>query len=308
MTLSREEHPDLPSAVQWRGALRSSVSGLVSIVVHMAIILTLGLVTCNSRGEGEGAGEEVLLGELPEVILTASSDEQLDATPIASQPQAEEEFQAPLDIAPQIDNSAAAFQIDVVSLAPSGASSGSAEFGAVGGGGGAAGGGASFMGVYAHGNRFCIIADCSGSMRGPKLEHVKTEILETISGMGRQARFQLVFFHSRENPFPRPGWRNPRRDHAEVQSWLNSVEAGGGTHPTPAFRIGLSLSPRPDAIFFMTDGQFDPAVVEDVAALNHEGQRRVKINTISFIDRSAEHQMRRIAEDSGGVYRHVAGF
>jgi hypothetical protein len=276
----------------------------------MAIILTLGLVTCNRRGGGEGGEEVVLLGELPEVQLTQSSEEQLDAAPVESQPAAEEFEDSLEEIVPAAAASAdPAPWAELVDLPPSAAAVGGAEqFGAVGSGGGSLGGGASFMGVYAHGTRFCIIADCSGSMRGPKLEHVKEEIRETLSGMGSQARFQLVFFHSRENPFPQPGWRNPRRDRRDLETWLAAVEAGGGTYPTPAFRIALSLSPRPDAIFFMTDGQFDPGVVEEVAALNHDGQRRVKINTISFIDRSAEAQMRKIAEDSGGEYRHVAGF
>ena len=76
----------------------------------------------------------------------------------------------------------------------------------------------------------------------------------------------------------------------------------------PAFRVAFQLVPRPDAIFFMTDGQFPAEVVEEIAALNRGGGRRVVIHTISFMDTSSEPLMKRIASDSGGKYRHVSGF
>jgi Mg-chelatase subunit ChlD len=109
-------------------------------------------------------------------------------------------------------------------------------------------------------------------------------------------------------PFPQPGWRHPRRDRAEVARWLQDLSAAGGTDPTPAFMQAFQLSPAPDAIFFMTDGLFEEHVVDHVAQMNRQSGREVQINTISFMDTSAEPLMRRIASDSGGRYRHVAGF
>jgi len=179
---------------------------------------------------------------------------------------------------------------------------------ALAGGGGALGEGASFMGVHAKGTRFCIIADRSGSMVGPKLDFVKKEILETLSTMHRRGRFQLIFFNTRDLPYPQPGWRDPRIERSDVATWLQTVTAGGGTYPTPAFRVALSLSPRPDAIFFMTDGLFPVQVVDEVAELNRGGEKRVQIHAISFMDTSSEALMRKIASDSGGTYRRVSEF
>jgi hypothetical protein len=72
--------------------------------------------------------------------------------------------------------------------------------------------------------------------------------------------------------------------------------------------MAFQLSPPPDVIFFMTDGLFDERAVDEIAKLNRQSGRNVQINTISFMDTSSEPLMRRIASDSGGRYRHVAGF
>ncbi len=294
------------------GWLNNSVSGLISLVLHMAILLTFAMVTCDFRGGGGAEGEEVLIGELPQLQLSQQNDEALDAE--AAQAEAEpqqETLVETLEVITPIESSAGDFSLDLdlSEFSPSGGGSGGApEVSALSGGGGALGQGASFMGLHAKGTRFCIIADCSGSMEGPKLDFVKEEVLETLSTMASRGRFQLIFFNSRAIPFPQAGWRHPRRDRADVATWLQGLSAAGGTDPTPAFLQAFQLSPPPDAIFFMTDGLFEERVVDEVATMNRQSGRNVQINTISFMDTSSEPLMRRIASDSGGRYRHVAGF
>jgi hypothetical protein len=289
--------------------LSNSISGLISVVAHMMLLLCFALVTCEYRGlEGE-AGEEVTIGELPSETLTESPMEELVAEASQPETQPDQTLDEMLDVATPMDATAdaAAFELDASILAPSGAG-GAPAMSALSGGGGAVGEGASFMGVHAKGSRFCIIADRSGSMDGPKLAHVKEEILETLSTMGRQGRFQLIFFNSNELSYPQPGWRHPRRERVEVASWLQGVNAEGGTYPTPAFNEAFKLSPPPDAIFFMTDGQFPDQVVTEIDNLNRSRGRRVVIHTISFMDTSSGPLMQRIAAASGGKYRHVSGF
>lgn len=298
-----------PASGSWLG---NSVSGLISVVLHMGLLLMLAMVTCDYRAGGGGEGEEVLIGELPSVDLNDSESEELDAE--TADPQADDSSQMDesLEVPTPMDATDGEFSVDVdiSAFAPSGAASGggSAGIAAISEGGGSLGEGASFMGVHAKGTRFCIIADRSGSMEGAKLRYVKEEILETLSTMGSRGRFQLIFFNSSDLPYPQSGWRNPRRERTDVANWLQTVTAGGGTYPTPAFRVAFDLSPPPDAIFFMTDGQFPEQVVNEVAALNRQSGRRVQIHTISFMDISAEPLMRQIANDSGGKYRHVSGF
>jgi hypothetical protein len=291
--------------------ISNSVSGLVSLIAHMGLLLLFAVITCDYRGGGGGEGEEVLIADLPVENLSENPDEELDADDAAAQAEEIEDLDETLEVLNPIDSSDGEIsmeEIDPANLLPGASGGGSPAISALAGAGGGLGEGASFMGLHAKGTRFCIIADRSGSMEGPKLSFVKEEILETLTTMGSRGRFQLIFFNTRELPYRQEGWRHPRRDRADVAAWLQSVSAGGGTYPTPAFRVAFALSPRPDAIFFMTDGQFPENVVEEVADLNRRGGKNVQIHTISFMDTSAETLMRKIASDSGGRYRHVSGF
>ena len=57
----------------------------------------------------------------------------------------------------------------------------------------------------------------------------------------------------------------------------------------------------------MTDGEFDPSIVEKLRRWNP--RQRVKINTIAFLyelgDVAGVPLLRRIAREHGGVYRFV---
>ncbi|MAR11122.1 MAG: hypothetical protein CL681_14340 [Blastopirellula sp.] len=305
-----DEELSSPKAFFLQSWFSNSFSGLVSLIVHMCLMLMLAFVTCDLRG-GRGEGDEVLIGELPDVNLSDDANEELDSADEQAAPAEEEVLEEALDIVtpPSQDTSSDVVEVNLSQLVPSGAIGGEGmEIGSLGGGGGGGGGsGASFMGLSATGSRFCIIADRSGSMAGPKLDYVKTEILETLTTMGRRGRFQLIFFNDRALPYPEEGWRNPTKDRTAVEDWLKTVSSGGGTSPVPAFRQAFLLSPRPDAIFFMTDGLFPAQAVGQIANLNQSGTR-VTIHTISFMDRSSEQLMKQIATDSGGKYRHVSGF
>jgi hypothetical protein len=249
---------------------------------------------------------------LPQLELSEQDDASLDAAAASAEVTAEPDtLTDALEIVTPLDSSDSDFSVDLElsEFSPSGGGiGGGPEVSALSGGGGSLGQGASFMGLHAKGSRFCIIADCSGSMEGPPLKFLKEEILETLSTMSARGRFQLIFFSSRAIPYPQPGWRHPRQDRADLVQWLQAVSAAGGTYPTPAFQLAFQLSPPPDVIFFMTDGLFDERAVDEIANLNRQSGRNVQINTISFMDTSSEPLMRRIASDSGGRYRHVAGF
>jgi len=275
----------------------------------MVLLIIFALTTLEYFG-GEGAGEEVLIGGLPGEKLSQNQDDGLDLA--ETEPSAEDPLELDNlfeEVVPR-DTSRDAGGIDVQlgGVPPSGSEGGGYGIGGIRGGGGGLGTGVKFMGRSARGKRFCIIADCSGSMRGAKLEFVKQEILETINGMTRDKQFQVVFFSSRAIPFPRTVWLRPRKDKAEVVNWLATITGGGSTQPVPAFKAAFGLRPRPDVIFFMTDGIFDPSAAPAIAALNGRDGKKTIIHTISFVNRSAEHLLRQIATASGGKYSHVAGF
>lgn len=292
------------------GLLTFSVSTLSSISIHTALLIgcalfTWGLAPADQPGD---EGTEVAIATLATEQLDRRSDERLEA----------EEVEAASDAMEQLDDvdllvegppdspGEAALDGLVGMLAPSGSGGGGMQnIEAVTGGGGAVDGQATFMGIQAQGRRFFIIADRSGSMFGTKFEHLKEEILATLDGMRSHTRVQIVLFNTRALTYPEPDWLEPRSKRDAVKVWLDGLVADGDTYPTPAFVEAFEMQPLPDAIFFMTDGQFDPRVVNQILRLNTTAQRPVPIHTITFVDRVAEPMMRKIAADSGGKYRHV---
>jgi hypothetical protein len=288
------------------------LSSFGSLIFHLLLILTLGLISYPAATGDEG--EEVAIGEMPVENLTESKVEDLD-TEQAEEETVDEstELENTFDIeTPEPASGDAGFsapQLDVGLMTGSGGLTSGVGVISGGGGGSVGGGSASFMGLSAKGSRFCIVADCSGSMSGGKLKHVKIEVEEMINSMKGRARFQVIFFQSRAIPYPKTKWLHPKRDKAEVLAWLNNIGAGGGTNPTPAFQAAFNLSPPPDQFFFMTDGAFGRNVATDIQQLNAGlGKKKAAVNTISFVSNAAEALMRQIAQDSGGKYRHVAGF
>jgi len=112
----------------------------------------------------------------------------------------------------------------------------------------------SFMGAVGTGRRFCIIADCSGSMKGVPLEAVKAELLRTLRSLQIGGEFFVILFNANAAMQPFPTWLPAGSGVSQIAPWILSAQAGGYTNPVPGFQIALSLNPRPDAIFFMTDG------------------------------------------------------
>lgn len=280
------------------------ISGVLAVVAHMLLLGVLVYLIAD-KPRGVEAGNEVAFADLPGVKLTQSEEGTLESVPLSEAP-AVESLTAPSEIAPpssSMDSTALSLPEIVPSGGPSGAGGQGLDLrppGAAAGGKGKL----KFMGVEGEGSRFLIIADRSGSMTGPKLEYLKAEILKTLSDLGPGTKFYVIFYNDLAEPMPGNRWVSGRSQAAQAAAWVKSVNAFGQTDPLPAFQIAFQMKPRPDTIFFMTDGLFSGGVPAQVAALN-TGRPKVTIHTISFIERSAEPLLRQIAEQSGGKYRHV---
>jgi hypothetical protein len=94
---------------------------------------------------------------------------------------------------------------------------------------------------------------------------------------------------------------------ARTVSWVNDAVADGGTYPLPALLYALSL--RPDAIYFLSDGQFDPLTIHELKVRNRPTKRvrmrQIPIHTVAFVDYGTIGLMRTIARNSGGEFRFV---
>jgi hypothetical protein len=140
-----------------------------------------------------------------------------------------------------------------------------------------------------------------------RMQIATRELIRSIESLPDYTYFNIVMFSSGplvEPPMQR-GWTQARRSNVSQNvRWLQSVSPGGGTVPAPAFHKVFDMNPRPDVIYFMTDGIIVGFTAEEVDRLNSKG-KRVVINTIAFGDQGSEELLRRIARDSGGQYRYV---
>lgn len=166
-----------------------------------------------------------------------------------------------------------------------------------------------FFGIGGYGQTFVYVVDASDSMNDRrKFERARYELLHSIEQLKSDQRFFVVFYNEGAYPMDADEPILATEDNiAKATNWIQNIEPTGGTNPLPALLYALTL--RPDAIYFLSDGQFDPAVVQAMRSHNRQNlrlrKRQIPIHTIAFFDRIAEGMMRMIARNSGGEYRYA---
>ena len=179
--------------------------------------------------------------------------------------------------------------------------------------------GASFFGLEATGKRFAYIVDRSGSMNSTlksgemtRWELTQFELIRSVNGLGANAEYFIVLYSGGAMPlFGGSDWiKATQSNKASTALAMMSAHANGGTEPTDAFTMVLRLDPKPDAVYFMTDGEFNEDIPARIANLNR--RRKVPIHCILFGEpgsvektRRVEGMLRTIARNSRGRYQHV---
>ena len=159
---------------------------------------------------------------------------------------------------------------------------------------------ADFFGISAEGNQFAYVVDVSSSMAGVKFEKARQELLESIDRLNRDQEFFIVFFNNASYPQPIDRLiRATRKNKALVRKWIMQAIPSGGTEPLDS--IARAIEKRPEAIFVLSDGEFDWPVVTIVGTLNK--QSPVPIHTIGFVVDSVT--LKQLANQNQGTYRHV---
>lgn len=175
------------------------------------------------------------------------------------------------------------------------------------GDGSGAGGRARFFHLHAQGDLVVYLVDCSDSMLRAhnratrRLVRVKEELHRSIGELTADVRFLVVFFNSNAVPMPdRSPLHATPENKRRVLEWIDDVQGGGATDPTPALALATSL--RPDDIFLLTDGSFHKGVVERTRQLN---AHHARIHTIALGDKRGEDLLMTISETSGGTHAYV---
>jgi hypothetical protein len=187
-----------------------------------------------------------------------------------------------------------------------GSGSGEGEQAGFGFGVGAYGEGPSFFGLGRGATgvrRICYVVDRSGSMV-EELDYVKDEVIRSVNRLHRTQQYHVILFSSKEPTEAPPGEFVYAVEEYKKRTFafLQDVEAAGSTDPVPAMARAFHL--QADLIYFLTDGEFAPELIEKLRIWNAE--KKVRIYTIAFLRRQGEELLKTVARENGGDYTFVS--
>ncbi len=164
--------------------------------------------------------------------------------------------------------------------------------------------GATFFGVRAEGTKFCFVVDTSGSMaQNSRFLRCRHELLRSISSLHYRQQYYICFFNHLMFAMPENKLVEARPVQLRKTSkWIKSALPAGFTNPWPGLQQALEM--KPDAIYLLTDGEFDPAVMQWVIAAQPQS-KKIPIHTIAFESQAGEPTLKTISRVTNGVYRYV---
>jgi len=190
-----------------------------------------------------------------------------------------------------------------------------------------------FMGQQGEGERIAFVIDYSRSMNNTQLAVMKYELYTAVQKIGESGLVSMLFF---SGPVWRPdqdaeeatqwwtgsngnGWRvrdgeegpNPqwflpdRNNLAAIQRMIYNTPTTYGTDWYPPLKLALEMNPRPDVIFFMTDGNSPSSSVERTLKMVEDiPSGTVQINTVALgLKEEKAEPLKSIAEQTGGHFR-----
>lgn len=103
---------------------------------------------------------------------------------------------------------------------------------------------------------------------------------------------------------PRTEWMSATSNNIkESLKAVKQTKITWGTDWEPAIEMALGMSPAPQIIFFMTDGQAGPQSMEKAERLAELAKfKNVTVNTIALMEPKAEKAMSLLAKETGGQF------
>lgn len=167
--------------------------------------------------------------------------------------------------------------------------------------------------------RVCYVVDNSGSTK-LVLEDICAELKRSISALTAEQYFHVLFFIAGP-PLEGPAdgmvpatLENKQRALAFIDTVSPGVGAGGqtqfGSDPSEALRRALLMTPKPDLIYLMSEGDFPPGTVDSLLAQLRQwtADQPVTINAVGFFSefKDFKDNLRRLARQHQGQYRFVS--
>jgi len=279
---------------------------MVSIAAHILLFVTMFSLPWIAQavvgGEELTVAQTDLVDPLDEARTTLASPELSFGRVERPEPQA-------VKFAPRkLETAALAGQPRRRDLSIIGLGAGGGDFGKNGLGVGSGDAGPQFFGLggSARGaKRIVYVVDRSGSMIGT-FGAVREELRRSVERLRRSMRFHVVFFNSGPPLENRPKTlvHASREEKAKLGEFLADVQPQGNTDPIPAMRRAFAVNP--DVIYFLTDGEFDPRLLEELRKWNRK--KRVRIFTIAYVSQRGGALLERIAREHSGQYRFVSEY
>jgi len=156
------------------------------------------------------------------------------------------------------------------------------------------------------GNAYSVVfvVDHSASMVDV-FEPLKRELKRSLSELKPMQKFHVMFYISGEPTEPPGGtlcWASERNKRRYFDFIDKAELVMGKNDPRPAIKRAVDM--RPDLVYLLTDGILDNEVAGDVIRVSKSVN--IKVNTIAYINEVGAGVLRRIAEQTGGLYRYVS--
>lgn len=326
--------PDRDAPIQIRPGDRSTrrrwiervtLYGLIgSALIHLIVVLIASLISvqfnfADAGGTGQTEGVEFalldnattaqdassLITEPREVVDTTNTLSNMDLNLLSESGQERSVDDLSESIAPSLD--------------PGGGSLTSIDD-STGSAGAGSGGGASFFGLEAKGTRFAYIVDVSSSMHSTgnstlsRWDLTRNELVRSLRTLEPNASFHVQLYSSGSRSlFGTNEWMPASPANKRLASdGLAATDPNGATNPVPAFDAVFRLEPKPDAIYYMTDGEVSDAAGFSAFVRDLNRADRIPVHCILFGDAGSddarqrvEALMRNIARQSGGRFTHI---
>jgi len=289
-------------------ALLLSLAGHACFIVIAALVLVRG-GGVGDEGEGGGAGGPVEMAVMTQGDLAAleAAADAAGALPAIPDLPPESGPQDPMRTDDTIVADAAvggATQATSVGDLGGGGdlSSGTGGMGLGGSGGG--GPGASFFGVEATGSRFAFLVDVSSSMDGRRIINLREQLTKSVNAMTPTSSFVVVAFSTTHMVVgDKAEWREASDAGKRwARAQFGALMPNGGTEPLSGLEVIHTMRPRPDAIYFMTDGEFND-IMPAIKELREKA--KIPIHCICRGSKKGELAMKEIAAFTKGTYKFV---
>ena len=297
-------------------AMMALPSWLVSIIVHLALLLVLATCTYVAHHEGPIFLElsQTPASSEPSLMEIAIEDPALD-DPFGSletdQALVLEAELPPVDLEADLSLPEKPFELTGLPefsskpvIAPKAAPQEGTGFGT------------EFFGTRSYGSEFVFVIDCSQSMSVQhRWDRAVSELVATLDQFDDKQKFLVLLFNDRNYMmFGAPDDQKlisaTKENKRRISDWL-----GAATPLVPGTRPGesvkLALKKKPDAIYFLSDGELwdDTRFALPSWNVPRRGPYGVKrltpIHTIFLGSHSGLETMRVIAKENNGIFTHV---